>query len=174
MKKLILSAALVVAALSFTTNANAQSDAKQPKSKKITRVVKRNQATELQTKKNVERTIDATTAASPAQATEKKCEGCKEGNGQCKKAAQAVEKKECCKEQAQNAEGKKNCNGCKAGNGQCKKAAQAVEKKECCKEKAQNAEVKKNCNGCKEGNGQCKKAAQAAEKKECCKEKAQK
>ena len=90
MKKMIFSAALVVAAMCFSTSANAQAVK-----------AKGQVATE---KKAAAQQVDVTTAATKAEAKEchkekataqaKKCDGCKKEGG-CKKAA--AEKKDCCK-----------------------------------------------------------------------------
>ena len=98
MKKMIFSAALVVAAMCFSTSANAQ-DVK----------VKGQVATEKKEccKAKAPQQVDATTAATKTETKEchkekataqaKKCDGCKKEGG-CKKAA--AEKKDCCKDKA--------------------------------------------------------------------------
>ena len=107
MKKMIFSAALVVAAMCFTTSVNAQ-DVK----------VKGKVATEKKEcckAKELPQQVDATTAAT----------------GQA-----AADKKDCCKKaeggMQQHCDKKKDA--CKKADGKCDKAA--ADKKDCCKKKA--------------------------------------
>ena len=151
MKRMFLLATMLVAALSFTIDASAQTEKKEVKKQKLVRVEKR----DIARKAAAVQQLDATTAATEKaeQATERKCDGCKKGDGNCPKAKAAAEKKDCCKKENAAVE-KKDC---------CKKDVVRAENKDCCKAEGNKAECSKPDN---KKCGDCKKAAEDKAKAE--------
>ena len=152
MKKMFLLATMLVAALSFTIDASAQTEKKEVKKQKLVRVEKRDIARKAAAVKQ----LDATTAATEKaeQATERKCDGCKKGDGNCPKAKAAVEKKDCCKKDVVRAENKDCCKA-EGNKAECSKP----DNKKCgdCKKAAEDkAKAEKKCDGCKK-EGSCQK-----------------
>ena len=113
MRRFILSAVMIVTALTFTLDANAQNEKKEVMQKKTERTTK----------------------------LAKRGDVCKKADGKCPKAKAEAEKKECCKDKAMKAEdakscckkeaavAEKNCGGCKKADGKCPKAKAEAEKK---------------------------------------------
>lgn len=87
MRRFILSAVMIVTALIFTLDANAQNEKKEVMQKKTERTTK------LAKRGDVKKVDAMTAATAKTEQAEKKCDGCKKADGQCPKAKAEAEKK---------------------------------------------------------------------------------